>query len=107
MIKFKKQNKNHIRIFWKMILKESQQLNLEWKLSGYKGYVSKPENNIKETNGEFNSKLWGTLQRNKSKQSVKTISAITSTRIYFNSCIKDFRIQFIESLIVKEGLLKV
>lgn len=29
------------------------------------------ENNIKDSNGEFNSKLWGTLQRNKSKQSMK------------------------------------
>lgn len=29
-----------------------------------------------------------------------TISAIASTRIYFNSCIKDFSTEYIESLIV-------
>lgn len=33
--------------------------------------MAMPENNIKDSNGEFNSELWGTQQRNKSKQSMK------------------------------------
>lgn len=59
-----------------MTLKESQQLSLQWKLDGSKGYVSKPEYNIKETNGEFSSELQCTLQRNKSKQSVKLLQQL-------------------------------
>lgn len=83
-----------------MTLKESQQLGLGWKLSDSTVYVSQPENNIKESNGEFNSELWCTLQRNKSKQICETTSAIASTGIYFNSYIKYFSTKFMESLIV-------
>lgn len=63
MVRLKIKLKTHL-YFLKNDL-ESRQLNLQWKLSGSKGYIYKPKHNIKNSNGESSSELWGTYTTEK------------------------------------------